>query len=218
MVRSQRPIFFLFFFFSWCTRCTLFWRLLCLIPHLYGWRLENSTQKPETWFTGLRRTAGLRSPCLSPGQTETLRTTVRTLCATMMSRIDACVFIYIRTYRKKPSFFVLNRCGLVISYQRQPWSVMLPLDSGWQNIQRSGSSIRRCQVAEGYARIFHPTSVVCCDCSPQKRKKTAIRCHNLSNLIVILSPRFYDHGFWRVQRLCMYVRVGLQSSRIILHV
>lgn len=73
-----------------------------------------------------------------------------------------------------------NRCGLVSSYQQQPGPAMLPLDSGWQNIQRSGSSIHWCQVAEGYAWIFHP-SVVCGDFSP-KKKKTAMRCHNLSKV------------------------------------
>lgn len=51
------------------------------------------------------------------------------------------------------------RCGLVISDQHQPGPVMLPPGPGRQNVQRSGSSIRWCQVAEGHAWIFHPTCI-----------------------------------------------------------
>lgn len=154
----RRPCFFTFFFFYWLTRCTL---LLSLIA--YGWRSQNSTQKLKKWFTGLRKTAAHQSLCLSPDQTGSLRMMVRTLCTTTMP------YIYVQ-YINKNFFFFLNRSGLVISYQRQPGPAMLPLDSGWQNIQRIGSSIRRCQVAEGYAWLFHPTSVVCGDLKKKKKE------------------------------------------------
>lgn len=114
------------------------------------WRLRNSTRKVKKWFSGLRKTAGRQSLCSSPDQTGSQRTTVRTRCSRITS--SSPVFLLWWTLLFLNSFY---RCGLVISDQHQPGPVMLPPGPGRQNVQRSGSSIRWCQVAEGHAWIFH---------------------------------------------------------------
>lgn len=184
------PMTMLFFFFSLMHSMNLV--MMLTVPYrLYGWRLQNSTQKLKNCFTGLRKTAGHQSPCLCPGQTGSPRMTVRTLCTSMMPHI-------FMDRNKKVFFFVfLNRCGLVISYQRQPGPAMLPVDSGWQNIPRSRSSIRQCEVAEGYARIFHPTRVICGDFStPPPKKKPTMRCQKC--LTDSYLQTFFYHALWIV--------------------
>lgn len=131
------------------------------------WRLQNSTQKRKKWFTGLRKTAGLQSLCSSPDQTGSRRMTVRTAWPPPPSS-TASPFV---SYKKESSLIPLDRCGFVLGDQQQPRPVMLPPDPGWQNVQRSGSSIRWCQVAEGHARIFHPTCIVCWDVEPPPQNK-----------------------------------------------
>lgn len=84
----------------------------------------------------------------------------------------------------KLSFY---RCGLVISDQHQPGPVMLPPGPGRQNVQRSGPSIRWCQVAQGHARIFHPT------CIKAVSRKESHYFWSVS-LVVILSHIFKYYG------------------------
>ena len=101
-------------------------------------------------------------------------------------------------------FLCTCRCGLIIGHQRQPRPAIVHPDSWWQDIKRSGSSIRESRAPPGYAWIFHPTGQLVRSVLLRAFKKNV----------------FYDTGNWSFQTnawyMCYFMSVVvIQSNRLL---